>query len=254
MAFEGVKRFGQRVSKLSRCHNALGDKKRSRKKGEVSESNKNVMGLIEQAGSDYAKGETDLAIYRLTRVLSSMERECSSLEETQAATHIVSPPVKFDGAGKNHAFIAPRPDPTTKRSSRKLLHQDEIAYCNALQCSPPLCIGVPTIHEPAQSHGTVIEDYEINIPKAIAPNSAAHDDKSIFTLRDVKTEVSEFSGLIERSFNLLTIGDSVAALDDDTTRFEDRVLFLNSPGTETVWSKSIANECQTHTLETATNR
>ncbi|CEP64558.1 uncharacterized protein LALA0_S12e01662g [Lachancea lanzarotensis] len=261
MAFEGVRRFGQRVSKLSRYHNSLGSKKRSKKKGDACETNKTVMGLIEQAGSDYAKGETDLAIYRLTQVLSNMERECTSLEENQAAACFVSPPVKLDRSEKP-CEVAPQQEDhhTRKKLNRKLLLRDEIAYRNALQRPPslPPCTELPPLPEPAQSHGTVIEECRIHYPKVVVPVPArmvsVRYNDGVSTLRNVETEVTEFSDLIERSFNTLTIGDSVAALDDDTTRFEDRVLFPNSTGNETVWSKAIANEFQAHTLETATYR
>ncbi|SCU99956.1 LAME_0G06612g1_1 [Lachancea meyersii CBS 8951] len=264
MTFESVRRFGKRVSKLSRYRTSLGHKKRTKNKDYAPATNKSVISLIEQAGSDYAKGETDLAIYRLARVLSSMERECTSLE-SHVATSPVPPPAGVGQPFRN-PFVTPAQDHDTtplpvgrKPPPRRLLLRDELAYCSELQGLSPTHTGLPTVFELAQSQGTVLVDdstrvavcaqdtlplqplYPLHPPLQLQTPQSPHNDDSNATLRNVDSQVFEFSDLVERSFNLLTIDESITALDDDTARFEDRVFFLNNSGPETVWSKTVEN-------------
>ncbi|SCV03855.1 LANO_0G06678g1_1 [Lachancea nothofagi CBS 11611] len=223
MTFESVRRFGKRVSKISMSRTPFGHKKHDKKKAKSAAMNKSVATLIEQAGSDYAKGETDMAIYRLTRVLSSMEKH-SALPTTHPPTHIVQPK-DFQQASRK----APPAEP--EKRIRKLLLHNELDYDYDPWFSQPYT-ELPTVLKLAKSHGTVIKSGR-RVPIASNEHATGMDN----TMTDANSQLFEFSDMIERSFNMLSIGESVVGLDEDTTRFEDRA-FLRSPGPESIWSKT----------------
>lgn len=204
MTLEGVKKFGRRVSRLSglnNTHRSFVQRKRDHEIPVSQPANRAVASLIELAGADYAKGETDMAIYRLTRVLSTIERE-------------------HDATRPSALNDPPSAGPEAGTPLRKLLLRNELKY-DYIPWRPQPYEELPAPMSAAESHCTTI-----------------HRDKHVhenceLTIRDLDSQVFEFSDMIERSFNLLTIGGEI--LEDDTTRF-DELVPSDSPKLETVWT------------------
>ncbi|SCU98157.1 LADA_0H10946g1_1 [Lachancea dasiensis] len=253
MTLEGVRRFGRRVSKQMSINRAPFEyKRRGNKKKQPMAARRAVYDLLEQAEADYAKGETDMAIYRLTRILSSWEKENTEPFEplpTQEAPKTFSLgdsmktlpdiPVRIIGP-RASSNIGMSTEPGTVASGpqsrvRKLLVRSNLNFSIAPQGYDVLSRRL----ERANPHCTSYNHVR-NMETANTQNTdGVHCDSSLDnTALNVDPQVFEFSDMVERSFNLLSISDSIAILEDDTTRFEGRD-YSHSPASETILSKSL---------------
>ncbi|CAR24081.1 KLTH0F07238p [Lachancea thermotolerans CBS 6340] len=211
MAFERVRKLRKRVSEISvlkRGARAAVQKKPARDGYSRQSLNYSVANLIEQAGSDYAKGETDMAIYRLTRVLSEIEKEAAE--------------------SSGPSLIPLGVSEIQERPFRHLLlrnEEDFVGYSGPWYehpCKQPCEEPVP-MTDADYSQGT------------IASCDVGVQDDLNYTIRDADSQVFEFSDMVERSFNLLTISGGI--LEDEATRLDEDAPNSTSADPEAPWKE-----------------
>ncbi|CUS22183.1 LAQU0S04e10110g1_1 [Lachancea quebecensis] len=207
MAFERVRKLRKRVSEISvlkRGSRVAVQKRPARDGCNRQPLNYSVANLIEQAGSDYAKGETDMAIYRLTRVLSKIEKEAAESTGPSlilpGASEIQEPPFRMLLL-RNEVDFASYAEPWCERPHEELAPITDVDY----------------------SQGT------------IASNEVSVQDDLNYTIRDADSQVFEFSDMVERSFNLLTISGGI--LEDEATRLDEEAPNSTSADPEAPWKE-----------------
>ncbi|SCV02825.1 LAMI_0H03290g1_1 [Lachancea mirantina] len=207
MAFEGMKRIGRQVSKFKigkRPGNTATEKKK-REKTRIPTINPAVATLLEQASSDWSHGETDLAIYRLTRVLSTMDKT-----RGQNTTFCLDD----DERGRSNDG----PDGSNIHLTR--MEQDEECDIWSLpdkQNVRHLRVTNSDIEEPSGSHFY-----------------AYKEGKSSST--DTVTQLADFSHLVDQSFNMTVVNGLES---EDFSYCDGHVFRCRSPGIETLWSKGV---------------